>query len=591
MDSYSTQRISIGDKTFEEVEMISIKEDVESFHSFEVYIDARYMEPSAEMNSDQVAPQYASLVGSFIGKPIDISVQLVNAEAGEMIFKGIITNLNIQRTGDNSHTLFVFTGSGTPVSLFGASCIKVYENKLVRDIVKEKLDEQASITQGTVAPNYSTPLEYIVQYEENDWNFVKRLCGRLGEWLLYDGAQLHVGSLPSGATHALEFRKNLMRFNIGMHTLPSQNEVVSWSYDQVSNISKLYSETDVSSDNPYYTAAKDSGESVYGIVGMTRDIQGHTYQSEEEELMAEVAAAKQSLSVGMTQLSGMSLEPGLKPGDTVTIREELETEGSVDYGTYLIYSVQHSVEKDHYSNQFQAVPVGALFPAYSAATPVCELQTALVQENYDPEGMGRLRVEFPWADGVLTPWVRMTTFSGGADKGFTYLPEIGEEVLVNFEGGNPERPIVVGSFFNGQAKSGISDPDNNIKKLQTRAGHAITLDDTEGTEMITIEDPNGNTILINTSEDTISITSNSVLNLIAPVININGEDEVNISSASITIDGSDAVVVNSAQSVAVNSDQTLTMAGAQTAELTAANVTVSADMVTSIEGTMVNINS
>jgi len=591
MDSYSVQSVSIGDKTFENVEMISIEEDVESFHSFQVYIDARFIEPSAEMDSDRIAPEYANMVGDFIGEAISITIGLSNAEASELVFKGIVTHLNIQRTGDNSHTLFAFSGKGTPVSLLGSPRIKVYENKSIRDIISEKLGEHNVVEQGTIAPNYSSPLEYIVQYQESDWQFVKRLCGRLGEWFLFDGSQLHVGALPSGATHALEFRKNLMRFNIGMQTQPSQNEVVSWSYDQVSNISKSFSETEVSSSNPYYTAAQEAGESVYGIAGMTRDTQGHLYQSEEQELTAEVAAAKQSLSASMNLLSGMSLEPGLKPGDTVTVREELETGGSVDYGTYLIRSVQHSVEKDHYSNQFQAVPVGTLFPQYNGHTPACEMQSAIVKENYDPEGMGRLRVEFPWADGVLSPWVRMTTLSGGADKGFTYLPEIDEEVLVNFEGGNPERPIVVGSFFNGQAKSGVSDADNNIKKLQTRAGHAITLNDTEGTEMISIEDINGNTILINTSEDIISITSNSELNLNAPIINISGEDEVNISSASVTIDGSDAVVVKSAQSVNVNSDQTLAMAGAQTADLTAANVTVSADMVTSIEGTMVNINS
>ena len=89
---------------------------------------------------------------------------------------------------------------------------------------------------------------------------------------------------------------------------------------------------------------------------------------------------------------------------------------------------------------------------------------------------------------------------GGSGRGFYFIPEKGEEVLVGFEGMNPEKPYVIGGGYNTAAKSGFADSGNNIKAIRTRSGHTIELNDTEGGEMITINDKEGNSIHINTAE-------------------------------------------------------------------------------------------
>ncbi|HEX8577214.1 MAG TPA: phage baseplate assembly protein V, partial [Flavobacterium sp.] len=101
-----------------------------------------------------------------------------------------------------------------------------------------------------------------------------------------------------------------------------------------------------------------------------------------------------------------------------------------------------------------------------------ESQSAKVYDNNDPEGMGRIRVLFYWGAGGynVTDWVRMVQPHSGAGKGFHFIPEIGEEVLVGFEGGNAEKPYVIGTHYNGKQSSGFHTPGNDLKVFKTRSG-------------------------------------------------------------------------------------------------------------------------
>jgi uncharacterized protein involved in type VI secretion and phage assembly len=89
----------------------------------------------------------------------------------------------------------------------------------------------------------------------------------------------------------------------------------------------------------------------------------------------------------------------------------------------------------------------------------------------------------------------MVTPYAGADRGFMFMPEKGDEVLVAFEHGDPERPYAVGCLWNGVDQAprqefwgGDVDP-NDVKRLVTKSGHRIQLSDKQGKEAITIATP------------------------------------------------------------------------------------------------------
>lgn len=109
-----------------------------------------------------------------------------------------------------------------------------------------------------------------------------------------------------------------------------------------------------------------------------------------------------------------------------------------------------------------------------------------MKDNEDPKNLGRVRVQFDWQaqqdDEMMTPWLRIAQPYAGGGKGFSFIPEVEEEVMVDFEGGNAERPYVKGTLYNG-----VGDPDaawlpdgnrsNQIKAIRTRNGHTIEIHD------------------------------------------------------------------------------------------------------------------
>lgn len=136
---------------------------------------------------------------------------------------------------------------------------------------------------------------------------------------------------------------------------------------------------------------------------------------------------------------------------------------------------------------------------------------AIVTDNKDPEGYGRIQVELPWlGGGTLSAWARMAFPMAGNAMGWVIYPEVGDEVLVDFVNGNVNEPVIVGCLFNGKDKPPFdnADGENNIRTLVSRSGHVIEIDDTSGAEKITLRDTSGGLeIVMDTANKLISFKS------------------------------------------------------------------------------------
>lgn len=136
---------------------------------------------------------------------------------------------------------------------------------------------------------------------------------------------------------------------------------------------------------------------------------------------------------------------------------------------------------------------------------------AIVMDNKDPRGFGRVRVKYPASsDDEIGHWARVAVLMAGAQRGTFFLPEVDDEVLVAFEQGDIMRPYIIGALWNGKDKppDANSDGENNLRFIKSRSGHLVRLDDTDGAEKIEIIDKSGkNSITIDTAENTIAIKS------------------------------------------------------------------------------------
>jgi uncharacterized protein involved in type VI secretion and phage assembly len=134
----------------------------------------------------------------------------------------------------------------------------------------------------------------------------------------------------------------------------------------------------------------------------------------------------------------------------------------------------------------------------------------VVTNNQDPDGLGRVKVKFPWlSDEEESFWARVAAPMAGKGRGFFFLPEVDDEVLVAFEQGDARFPYVLGGLWNGQAKPTEPNADgkNNVRSIRSRSGHVIRLDDTDGKEKIEIIDKSGNKIVLDVEGNKITVTS------------------------------------------------------------------------------------
>ena len=185
--------------------------------------------------------------------------------------------------------------------------------------------------------------------------------------------------------------------------------------------------------------------------------------------------------------------------------------------------------------------------------PVAYPEMARVTDQQDPQNLGRVKVQFMWQEMNKgeSYWMRVQSPDAGKsdkvekNRGFVFIPEVGDLVMVGFEQGNPDRPFVMGSIFYKENSGGVTG-ENTLKSITTRSGHTLEFnDDEEGEWGITVRDINGNTVRLNTKDKNIEITAPETITLTAKNVSINAEENVQI-AAKKNVDMTAEADINSA---------------------------------------------
>jgi uncharacterized protein involved in type VI secretion and phage assembly len=191
---------------------------------------------------------------------------------------------------------------------------------------------------------------------------------------------------------------------------------------------------------------------------------------------------------------------------------------------------------------------------------------AVVCDNQDPDQQGRVKVRLPWSPDSggeeYAVWARLATTMAGGGRGTWFVPEIGDEVLVGFGGGDPNWPYVVGALWNGKdAPPNSMDSDNNLKSIVSRSGIRITLDDTDGAVTLSLETPGGQKVSLEDGGSTVRLAdaSGNSLEMAPAGITITAASKLSISAATLQIDAGSAKASSSmwAHSGVVQADTVL----------------------------------
>jgi uncharacterized protein involved in type VI secretion and phage assembly len=180
----------------------------------------------------------------------------------------------------------------------------------------------------------------------------------------------------------------------------------------------------------------------------------------------------------------------------------------------------------------------------------------LVSDIKDPDGQGRVKVTLPWSPdpggSQYEAWARLATMMGGNNRGTWFIPDVNDEVLLAFEGGDVRHPYVVGALWNGSDSppESMDGSGNNYRKvIRSRNGVKVTLNDQNGQEQLVLETPGGQKLTLKDGPGSVEIvdSNGNSIKLESAGITVTASAKVNVKASQVSVSAG-MVTVDSAMS-------------------------------------------
>lgn len=197
------------------------------------------------------------------------------------------------------------------------------------------------------------------------------------------------------------------------------------------------------------------------------------------------------------------------------------------------------------------------------------LVEGIVTDNCDPDKLCRVRVKFPQLPEMPESWwARVATPMAGEGRGWVTLPEIDDEVLVAFVHGDINNAIVLGGLFNGVDKPPYANEDenNDLRVFQSRSGHRVTFDDTDGSERVELVVNNEEiNVIWNAADKVLSVYSGGDIMIESgTTIELKCTDFVVDASSSVSIKAGSTMELDASGNCTVNGGGKLALSGSLT---------------------------
>ena len=451
----------------------------------------------------------------------------------ESIFKGIITSIGMD--GDKGVSgILHYRGYSTTILLESGRTMDSFTDATLGEIVSEVVEKYGNGISIVNNPAFKSRIPYVQMQEESAYEFLRRLAWQYGEWFYYNGQVLYFGNPYKEKDENLVYDIDMDSMHFSSCVAPfhfSRHDYLSDSHmDMFGDDSEA-----VKGINTYLANAMKTSEGMYRS---QTTMYSHTATGHPLDIEHFTAVEKGRKVSSLVWMTGNTKTCRVRIGEPVVVQIPSNMCKRRDMGRYRIVELTHRIEvSGGYANSFKGIPASMEYiPTEDMRMPVAHAMLAEVTDNADPENLGRVQVQFAWqkSRNKTTNWIRVRSLDAGSsetvskNRGFVFVPEIGDQVMVDFELGDPCRPYVSGSMFHKNNGEG-GNADNHIKTIVTRSGHTLEFnDDKNGDWGITLKDANKNIIHINSKEQTIEITAPKTISLNAENIRLNAKEDINI---------------------------------------------------------------
>jgi len=481
---------------------------------------------------------------SLINKKIIIDIQQgysLDALSSTYLFSGVISNVQIINE-NGAHGCIRFEGYSPTIKLDRGKMMQSYSKTTIKNIldIVTKLDSNQMSTE--INPVYDGSIDFALQFDETDWTFTQRLCKMFGETLFYSGSNLVIGSYIDSNPTVLQYDKGFNKIEMGSRLVSSQ--LKQYYYDRESNDS-FKSDTLPSPSNPSFFIEKINEESNKLNQDRKPNIPINAPVPNQDKMSELTNMRKSSEVAKMLYVSGECRTCNVHIGKLLSISLPSYMSSTPDIGIYRVIKVTHSIDNDtkKYKNTFEAIPSNLKYMPYrDIELPHPYPIQAIVTDN--GEDLGRCKVKFPFDTIVcetLIPVMTPDAGNGGTDttagtssnRGFVFIPEKGDQVLISFLDGQwLSQPYISGSLFHkGNASNLANGVGNYIKTITDKSGGQILMNsDVAGDWSIKIHDKNGNVIVLDTKAKNIEITAPENITLTSKKISLKATEMINIDS-------------------------------------------------------------
>jgi type VI secretion system secreted protein VgrG len=366
----------------------------------------------------------------------------------------------------------------------------IWQNQSALDIIKSVLGEFGVALQDRTQRSSAYGVrEYCVQYDESAFHFISRLMEEEGIFYFFtfaDGTHTMVLADDPSAHDATPAGQLYYTPVEGASADAKPLETFAMSRGVVAG-EHIVSDYDYTKPTTMLATAKGTGSLPTG----TR----YTFPGR-------VVTAGQATHLSSTQLEahnvtqqtghGSSGYYGLAAGTTFTLKGHPDSSLNV---SYVARAVRHTASNTAYSNEFEVFPGTVPFraPLVTQRPLVAGTHTAKVVGSADEEiwtdEQGRIKLKFHWdrtsqADQNSSCWVRVAQSVAGPGWGHLFLPRVGQEVVVSYVDGDPDRPIVTGCVYNGENATPVTLPSMQTQSVMRSrsskkgtAGNEIRMED------------------------------------------------------------------------------------------------------------------